>query len=339
MEKFVFDANVKIEEKMYSLNLDNFRNCSNKNELFLEYKDSSMRFLYLIRRGIAEKNDDLDYVEFLNSVIDSMTEDIKLLNDDFNKNISKFNFHNKVNIITYVKSDFYDKEFDTYEVLNSNSYNLLKNIIIEEANELLKEYNLTLNDINNIDLQELSNILNDKKLYLDICYASELVKINLNSLIIREIKNDEYPILEDFLYEAIFIPEGVDKPSRDILNNKDLQVYISGFGKSDDNCLVAVLDNKIIGACWSRIMNDYGHVDDDTPSLAISLYPEYRGNGIGTRLISEMLKLLENKGYFKVSLAVQKANYAVKMYKSVGFKIVDENDEEYIMICDLKSNY
>ena len=176
MEKFVFDANVKIEEKMYSLNLDNFRNCSNKDELFLEYKDSSMRFLYLIRRGIAEKNDDLDYVEFLNSVIDSMTEDIKLLNDDFNKNISKFNFHDKVNIITYVKRDFYDKEFDTYEVLNSNSYNLLKNIIIEEANELLKEYNLTLNDINNIDLQELSNILNDKKLYLDICYASELVK-------------------------------------------------------------------------------------------------------------------------------------------------------------------
>ena len=176
MEKFVIDANFKIQEKMYSLNLDEFRNCSNKNELFLEYKDCSMRFLYLIRRGIAEKNNDLDYVSFLNSVIDSMTDEIKLLNDDFNKNIGKFDFHDKVNIISYVKSDFYDKEFDTYEVLNSNSYNLLKNIIIEEANEILKEYNLTLNDIVNINLQELSNLLNNKKLYLDICYASELIK-------------------------------------------------------------------------------------------------------------------------------------------------------------------
>ena len=33
--------------------------------------------------------------------------------------------------------------------------------------------------------------------------------------------------------------------------------------------------------------------------------------------------------------SVQKANYAVKMYENVGFKIIDENDEEYIMVCEL----
>lgn len=37
----------------------------------------------------------------------------------------------------------------------------------------------------------------------------------------------------------------------------------------------------------------------------------------------------------KVVGAVQKANYAVKMYKNVGFKTVDENAEEYIMVCEL----
>ena len=52
-------------------------------------------------------------------------------------------------------------------------------------------------------------------------------------------------------------------------------------------------------------------------------------------LIDMMLKLLKNKGYKKTSLAVQKDNYAVKMYKNVGFRIVDENEQEYIMICDL----
>ena len=46
-----------------------------------------------------------------------------------------------------------------------------------------------------------------------------------------------------------------------------------------------------------------------------------------------MLNKLKNAGYRQASLAVQKENYAVKMYKKVGFEIVDENNEEYIMIC------
>ena len=157
-----------------------------------------------------------------------------------------------------------------------------------------------------------------------------------DKLIIREIKKDEYKILDDFIYEAIFIPEGVEKPPKDIIYNEDLQVYIKDFGKSkDDNCLVAEYSGRIVGACWTRIMNDYGHVDDETPSFAISLYEEYRGRGIGTELMRQMLSLLKSRGYKKASLAVQKANYAVKMYKNVGFKIVNQNDEEYTMICDL----
>ena len=82
-------------------------------------------------------------------------------------------------------------------------------------------------------------------------------------------------------------------------------------------------------------MQRNGHVDDETPSFAISLIPEYRGKGIGTRLMRNMLSLLNERGFKQVSLAVQKANYAVRMYKNVGFKIVDENDEEYIMLCTL----
>ena len=153
---------------------------------------------------------------------------------------------------------------------------------------------------------------------------------------IREIDKSEYEILNDFLYEAIFIPEGTAKPPKDIIKNKDLQVYVEEFGsRKDDNCLVAECDNKIVGACWTRIMNDYGHVDEETPSFAISLYEEYRGQGIGTDLMLKMLELLKQKGYKKASLAVQKANYAVKMYKKVGFEIVDENNEEFIMICKL----
>ena len=154
---------------------------------------------------------------------------------------------------------------------------------------------------------------------------------------IREINAAEYPLLEDFLYEAIFIPQGVEPPPRSIINNDELQVYIKNFGeKPDDRCLVAEADGKVVGAVWVRIMEDYGHVDDETPFFAISLYKEYRGHGIGTALMVKMLELLRESGYKKASLAVQKENYAVKMYKKVGFEVVGENEEEYIMVCNLR---
>ena len=150
---------------------------------------------------------------------------------------------------------------------------------------------------------------------------------------IREIKKSEYHLLEDFLYEAIFIPEGLAAPPRSIINNPELQVYISNFGtQKHDRALLAEIDNKVVGAVWVRIMNDYGHIDNETPSFAISLYKEYRGLGIGTEMIKKMLSILKDSGYKRASLAVQKANYAVNMYRKVGFKIISENEEEYIMI-------
>lgn len=153
---------------------------------------------------------------------------------------------------------------------------------------------------------------------------------------IREIQEQEYPLLDNFLYEAIFVPEGIKPPSKTIITSPELQVYVERFGESkDDLGLVAEVDGKIVGAVWVRIMNDYGHIDDETPSLAISLYKEYRGLGIGTAMMKEILALLKSHGYSRVSLSVQKANYAAKMYLKIGFEIVRESEEEYIMICHL----
>ncbi len=154
---------------------------------------------------------------------------------------------------------------------------------------------------------------------------------------VREMQPNEYFLLNDFLYNAIFIPQGVTPPPKNIIEQEELQVYVKDFGKQkDDVALVAEIDGKIIGAVWARIMNDYGHIDNDTPSLAISIYKNYRGYGIGTSLMRNMIFLLKYRGYKRVSLAVQKENYAVKMYKRIGFIIVEENSEEYIMVCELK---
>ena len=153
---------------------------------------------------------------------------------------------------------------------------------------------------------------------------------------IREIKESEYQILPNFLYEAIFIPEGTEKPSKSIIEQPELQVYVADFGKEDDWCLAAEMKEKIVGAVWVRIMNDYGHIDDKTPSLAISLYKKYRGQGIGSSLIKEMLSLLQAHGYKHVSLSIQKANYAAKLYQKIGFRIIKEIGDEWIMTYNLQ---
>lgn len=153
---------------------------------------------------------------------------------------------------------------------------------------------------------------------------------------IRKILEGEVSLLQDFLYEAIFVPEGMLAPPKSIINQPELQVYIAGFGeKKDDIGLVAEVDKRAVGAVWVRIMNDYGHIDNDTPSFAISVYKDYRGLGIGTNLMKEMVRILKDRGYKQASLAVQKVNYAVRMYQKTGFEIVDENEEEYIMLCRL----
>lgn len=156
--------------------------------------------------------------------------------------------------------------------------------------------------------------------------------------IIREIKPEEYLILQDFLYEAIYIPEGAAPIPRSIIAAPELQVYLADFGTGRaDTGIIAEVNGQIIGAVWARIMNDYGHIDEETPSLAISLYKEFRGMGIGVCMMDSLFTLLGQRGYSRVSLAVQKANYAVQFYRKTGFEFVGENDEEYIMVRNLSN--
>ncbi len=85
---------------------------------------------------------------------------------------------------------------------------------------------------------------------------------------IREMTVMEYPLLNEFLYEAIFIPDGIKPPPKNIITSPELQIYVDRFGASKaDFALVAEVEQKIVGAVWVRIIHDYGHIDDETPSL------------------------------------------------------------------------
>ena len=111
---------------------------------------------------------------------------------------------------------------------------------------------------------------------------------------IRPLHPDETCLLKEFLYEAIFIPEGEQSPPRTVVDLSELSLYVENFGeRKDDLCLVADYKGRVIGAAWCRNMPDYGHVDNQTPSLSISLYKPYRNKGIGSRLMHELFNALK----------------------------------------------
>ena len=70
-------------------------------------------------------------------------------------------------------------------------------------------------------------------------------------------------------------------------------------------------------------------------TCTIYILTPYRGMGIGTALLKNLMMDLKVAGYEKVSLSVQKDNYAVKMYEKAGFTVCAEKKEEYLMAANL----
>lgn len=52
---------------------------------------------------------------------------------------------------------------------------------------------------------------------------------------IRKIQKQEYPLLNNFLYEVIWVPEGIEPPPKTIITSPKLQVYVKRFGESKDD--------------------------------------------------------------------------------------------------------
>jgi ribosomal protein S18 acetylase RimI-like enzyme len=114
---------------------------------------------------------------------------------------------------------------------------------------------------------------------------------------IRQIVKEDYPILEEFLYYSIFLPPGIKYEPRNIIFKPEIFVYIKDFGGEGDCGIVAEQNGTIIGAAWARIIPAYGHIDNDTPELAISVLPSFRGQGIGNSMMHSLFDLLRKRGY------------------------------------------
>lgn len=168
-------------------------------------------------------------------------------------------------------------------------------------------------------------IIRNNKPPMDLCH-------------IRALRAEEYGRLKEFLYEAIFLPDGVQPLPREVTDDPSLRIYWEGFGREpDDRALCAEAKGEIIGAIWCRMLPEgFGHADRRTPELALAVLAAYRAQGIGSRLIGQMLEALRDAGYAQVSLAVQQANQAHRLYRRFGFEVIRETPEEFIMVKSLR---
>lgn len=154
--------------------------------------------------------------------------------------------------------------------------------------------------------------------------------------VIRPVMPLDEPFLWEMIYQAIYVPEGIAPPPREIIKRPEIARYVGGWGRPGDLGFLAVdgAAARPVGAAWLRLMNrtapGYGYIDDETPELSIAVLPEHRGRGLGTRLITCLLQNSEST-YKAVSLSVSADNPAVRLYERLGFETVSANGRSLIM--------
>ncbi|HOD27061.1 MAG TPA: GNAT family N-acetyltransferase [Bacteroidales bacterium] len=165
-----------------------------------------------------------------------------------------------------------------------------------------------------------------------------------SALSIRPIRPAELPQLEEFLYQAVFVPEGEERPGREIVRLPELEVYYRDFGRREgDFCLVVENapeftddEARLLGAVWIRVFDKaargFGFVDEATPELSMSVLEGYRGRGLGTELLRAMLQKLAAGAYRQVSLSVDLDNYAYAWYQGFGFVQISSDGHSAIML-------
>jgi [ribosomal protein S18]-alanine N-acetyltransferase len=162
----------------------------------------------------------------------------------------------------------------------------------------------------------------------------------MNDFIIRLATEKDIDFLWDMLYEAIYVPEGQTPPPKDILNEPNIKKILNGWGRKGDQALIALdSSNHPVGAVWIRLYDEsqkmYGYVDPHTPILGIAMLPNYRGQGIGTLLLEEVIKMAKTSGIKKISLSVDPNNPALRLYERYGFQKIRIDGTSWDMVVTL----
>ena len=148
--------------------------------------------------------------------------------------------------------------------------------------------------------------------------------------------------LGDFTFLATMLGEAAvwrpDKPTPtadQVLADPRYSMYLAGWPRPGDHGLIADQDAPV-GAAWYRTYTEashgYGFVAEDIPELSIAVMASRRHEGIGLRLLAELVIASDSQGYPALSLSVREANPARRLYESVGFVPVEKHGSSWTMV-------
>lgn len=149
---------------------------------------------------------------------------------------------------------------------------------------------------------------------------------------VRSATSADEGFIFEMLYEALFVPEGSEPFPRSILEEPDIAHYAAGFGnRQGDTGFVAESAGKSIGAAWVRLLSGgdrgYGYVDEETPELSIAVSPPWRGHGIGTALIAQLIEVVP-----RMNLSSDARNPASRLYERLGFVVITSDRTSLTML-------
>jgi GNAT superfamily N-acetyltransferase len=131
------------------------------------------------------------------------------------------------------------------------------------------------------------------------------------------------------------------RPKADLLADESVVRYTRGWPRPADAGVVAEDDcGEPIGACWFRTLPQddagYGFVATGVPELTLGVRPPHRAQGVGRALLLAACDVARAAGHQRISLSVERANFAQRLYRSEGFVVVASGDDADTMVRSLR---
>jgi ribosomal protein S18 acetylase RimI-like enzyme len=149
------------------------------------------------------------------------------------------------------------------------------------------------------------------------------------------------PFLLEMLYEAAYWRTDRERPKlAEGLARPDLVLLMAEWGRPGDVALIAADGHGTrLGAAWFRLWtvesHGYGFVDEATPEIGLAVKPEFRHQGVGTSLFMNLMARAQKEGFSRISLSVESANPARRLYARFGFKPVREDENALTLLREL----
>ncbi len=134
---------------------------------------------------------------------------------------------------------------------------------------------------------------------------------------------------------AVWRPDKPMPTGDEALADPRYAMYLAGWPRPGDCGLVAE-DDGPVGAAWYRTYTEashgYGFVAEEIPELSIAVVASRRQEGIGRRLLVDLIAASVAQGHAALSLSVSEDNPARGLYASVGFVLADRHGGSWTMV-------